>query len=111
MNLFINLLSICYNYNRRVSKSEMVIVFRRRWLDFRNGHSIYLIFLMTFVVVVTNISRLILDLFMVEVEIIRSISARSIGVLMSFLCTFLFQTYNATTSIRLTFLFLLVSQC
>jgi hypothetical protein len=39
---------------------------------------------------------------MVEVEIIRSISARSIGVMMSFLCTFLFQTYNATTSSQLT---------
>jgi hypothetical protein len=39
---------------------------------------------------------------MVEVELIRSVSARGIGVTLSCLCTFLFQTSNATTSCRFT---------
>ena len=35
--------------------------FRRRWLDFRNGHSIYLIFLMTFANFVTIQYQLLLQ--------------------------------------------------
>jgi hypothetical protein len=34
---------------------------RRRWLDFRNGHSIYLIFLMTFANFVTIQYKLLID--------------------------------------------------
>jgi hypothetical protein len=35
--------------------------FRRRWLDFRNGHSIYLIFAMTFANFITIQYQLLLD--------------------------------------------------
>jgi len=35
--------------------------FRRRWLDFRNGHSIYLIFIMTFANFVTIQYSLLID--------------------------------------------------
>ena len=35
--------------------------FRRRWLDFRNGHSIYLIFIMTFANFVTIQYKLLID--------------------------------------------------
>jgi hypothetical protein len=35
--------------------------FRRRWLDFRNGHSIYLVFIMTFANFVTIQYSLLLD--------------------------------------------------
>jgi len=35
--------------------------FRRRWLDFRNGHSIYLIFVMTFANFITIQYKLIID--------------------------------------------------
>jgi hypothetical protein len=35
--------------------------FRRRWLDFRNGHSIYLIFAMTFANFITIQYRLLID--------------------------------------------------
>ena len=34
---------------------------RRRWLDFRNGHSIYLVFLMTFATFVTVQYQLLID--------------------------------------------------
>ena len=39
---------------------------------------------------------------MIEVEIIRSVSLRGIGITLSRLCTFLFQTSNATTSCHFT---------
>jgi hypothetical protein len=35
--------------------------FRRRWLDFRNGHSIYLVFIMTFANFVTIQYSLLID--------------------------------------------------
>jgi hypothetical protein len=35
--------------------------FRRRWLDFRNGHSIYLVFMMTFANFVTIQYSLLID--------------------------------------------------
>jgi hypothetical protein len=35
--------------------------FRRRWLDFRNGHSIYLVFAMTFANFITIQYQLLLD--------------------------------------------------
>ena len=35
--------------------------FRRRWLDFRNGHSIYLIFVMTFANFITIQYKLLID--------------------------------------------------
>ena len=35
---------------------------------------------------------------MVEIEKIRSVLAKSIGIIMSCLCTLLFQTHNAATS-------------
>jgi hypothetical protein len=35
--------------------------FRRRWLDFRNGHSIYLIFIMTFANFITIQYSLLID--------------------------------------------------
>ena len=41
----------------RLSRIFMLVIgnnnWRRRWLDFRNGHSIYLVFLMTFATFVT----------------------------------------------------------
>jgi hypothetical protein len=42
---------------------------RRRWLDFRNGHSIYLIFIMTFANFVTIQYRLLID----RVPVVHSI--------------------------------------
>jgi hypothetical protein len=49
----------------RLSRTLMLILgngnWRRRWLDFRNGHSIYLIFLMTFANFVTIQYKLLID--------------------------------------------------
>ena len=39
---------------------------------------------------------------MIEVEIIKSVSLRGIGITLSCLCTFLFQTSNATASCHFT---------
>jgi hypothetical protein len=49
----------------RLSRIFMLVIgnnnWRRRWLDFRNGHSIYLIFLMTFANFVTIQYKLLID--------------------------------------------------
>jgi hypothetical protein len=57
----------------RLSRIFMLVIgnnnWRRRWLDFRNGHSIYLIFLMTFANFVTIQYRLLID----RVPVVHSI--------------------------------------
>jgi hypothetical protein len=49
----------------RLSRIFMLVIgnsnWRRRWLDFRNGHSIYLVFLMTFATFVTIQYQLLID--------------------------------------------------
>ena len=49
----------------RLSRIFMLVIgnnnWRRRWLDFRNGHSIYLIFLMTFATFVTIQYQLLIE--------------------------------------------------
>ena len=49
----------------RLSRIFMLVIgnsnWRRRWLDFRNGHSIYLVFLMTFATFVTIQYKLLIE--------------------------------------------------
>jgi hypothetical protein len=49
----------------RLSRIFMLVIgnsnWRRRWLDFRNGHSIYLVFLMTFASFVTIQYKLLIE--------------------------------------------------
>lgn len=45
----------------KILLSRDAIWFRRRWLDFRNGHSIYLIFAMTFANFITIQYKLLLE--------------------------------------------------
>lgn len=47
--------------------------FRRRWLDFRNGHSIYLVFAMTFANFITIQYKLLIDTVPYLSEIFNSI--------------------------------------
>ncbi|CAN5507167.1 hypothetical protein BH18THE1_BH18THE1_14280 [soil metagenome] len=48
--------------------------FRRRWLDFRNGHSIYLVFAMTFANFITIQYQLLIDRLPVLAGLFQSIS-------------------------------------
>ena len=52
---------LLYNRTNKVLKEKNNNWFRRRWLDFRQGHSIYLVFIITFANFITIQYKLVLE--------------------------------------------------